>query len=100
MPLASPMMSLKAVGRMLRMACGSTMREAWRRRERPSAAAASSCPWSTDKMPPRTISEAKAAWFSVRPSSAATKGLMSCVVGYEKNVRSVNGTPSDTVSYR
>jgi hypothetical protein len=99
-PLASPMMSLKAVGRMVRIACGSTMRNDWRRRDRPSAAAASSWPCSTERMPPRTISEAKAAWLSVRPSSAAMKGLISCVVGYEKKVTSVNGTPSDTVSYR
>ncbi len=98
MPLASPMMSLNAVGRMVRMACGSTMRKDCRVRDSPSAAAASSCPCSTDRMPPRTISEAKAAWFSVRPSSAATNGLISCVVGYEKKVTSVPGMPSVTVS--
>ncbi len=72
--MARPITSLKAAGRIERIACGRMMRRTWRPRGRPSAAAASYWPWSTERMPPRITSAENAAWFSVRPSAAAMNG--------------------------
>ena len=55
-PFTSPMISLNAFGTMARAACGSVMRKKRMRRGRPSAPAASSWPWSTERMPARMIS--------------------------------------------
>jgi hypothetical protein len=69
------MISLAAVGRIARIACGATMRWSWRCLGMPSAAAASNCPGSTEMMPERTISAAYAAWWRLSPSSAAPNSL-------------------------
>ena len=50
------MVSLPVGGMITRMACGSTIRRRILARLMPSASAASVCPWSTDRMPARTIS--------------------------------------------
>ncbi|KAG1252051.1 hypothetical protein G6F65_018086 [Rhizopus arrhizus] len=98
--LARPITSLNAAGRIERIACGRMMRRTWRPRGRPSAAAASYWPWSTDRMPPRITSAENAAWFNVRPSTAAVNTPISWVVGYENRLMPVNGTPSSMVLYR
>ncbi|ODU76253.1 MAG: hypothetical protein ABT08_09935 [Microbacterium sp. SCN 71-21] len=55
-PLTRPMTSLVALGMMERAACGRMMRLSRRHAGMPRAAAASCCPWSTLRSPPRMIS--------------------------------------------
>src|SRR4051812_39259486 len=57
----------------MRMACGSTIFRSVRRKERPSADAASNCPFGTASMPERRTSAVKAAKTMERAIVAETK---------------------------
>ncbi len=98
-PLNREMISLAALGRMPRMAWGSTIRRSCRSRGMPSAAAARSCPGSTDSTPPRTISAAYAAWCSARPITAAVIAPIRCSVSNSHRT-GPNGMPKPSSRYR
>ena len=72
--------SLPVGGTMTRMAWGSTMRRIVWLPVRPRACAASVWPWSTERMPPRTISAMYAASLSDSARSAAPKVLITELV--------------------
>ncbi len=73
-PLRVPISMFPAGGTMERIACGSTTRHPRRHRPRPSDRAASVCPRSTERMPPRTTSAAYAASCRVSPMTAMVTG--------------------------
>ncbi len=98
-PLNSEMISLAALGRMERMACGRTIRRSCRRRGMPRAAAASDWPRSTARTPPRTISAAYAAWCRARPRTAALVAPTRFIVSKAKKP-GPNGMPKVNSSYR
>ena len=72
--LSMPIVSLPVGGTMTRMACGRMIRRIVSIRVRPRALAASCCPWSTERIPARTISDMYAASLSPSPRIAATVG--------------------------
>ncbi len=82
-----PMVSLASAGRMARMACGSTMRRSVSIGPMPSEEAATACCGLTERMPPRMISAAKAAWLSEKPMTAVVK---------LPNFRPISGSASKT----
>jgi hypothetical protein len=96
--LSIEIVSLPVGGMITRRACGSTIRRSVTARVMPSALAASLCPSSTERMPPRTISAMYAASFSPSPSSAATNTVISMLVPTVTNC-GPNGMPSDSVGY-
>ena len=74
--LSMPMVSLPVGGMITRIACGRMIRLMVCSRLMPSAPAASDWPFSTDRIPARTISDMYAAWFSPSPRIAAVNGVM------------------------
>ncbi|GMA85345.1 hypothetical protein GCM10025868_05950 [Angustibacter aerolatus] len=68
----------------------------WYRLGSPSADAASCCPWSTERMPARTISPAKAASFRLMPTTAIARSVASRDSENSKNA-GPKGTPTLSV---
>ena len=93
-----PMSRLPDAGMMAGMACGSTIRRKIRLRPRPRASAASDCPRSTERIPPRTISAENAAVSTVRPTNAARIPVNRWAVRTVTNSWP-NGIPSDSCGY-
>ena len=97
--LSIPISRLPDAGMIAGMACGSTTRRKIRPGRMPSAAAASACPGSTERMPPRMISAENAATSSVRPTNAASRPVNRWAVRTVTN-SGPNGIPSPGNLYR